>query len=185
MRLVGKALTWYSTLLVLTMGWLFFQRRLQVSLFVRSDQPAFLIDLGIGTGFAITLIFLSWFSSRHCRWAQLLETEFRKILTPLSAGPIILLGVSSGVVEETFFRGALQGTVGLFAASSLFGAAHLIPRRELLAWPLYATLIGFILGCLVEIRQTLFPAILAHTVSNIILIWMLNRETITRDTSVS
>ncbi len=176
MKLLFKALRWYSVLTLVSLVWLYFQKRLHWSLFVRLDPVPFWTDLGIGAGLGLMLILLSGFASRHFRWAQMLEAEFQGILTPLSPVPIILLGMSSGAAEEIFFRGALQGSAGLVASSILFGLAHLIPRRDLYPWALYALLVGFIFGCLVEIRHTLLPSILAHTLSNIVLIAQLNRK---------
>jgi uncharacterized protein len=156
-------------------GWLFFQKQLHWSLFFGNSWKVIVLDLGIGTGLALSLVFFSIFANRNFSWARQLELEFQKVLAPLPFWKILLLGATSGFAEETFFRGSLQNATGFFFSSILFGVAHLIPKRELLPWSLYATLVGFIFACLVEIRHCLLPVILAHSIMNIILIWLLNR----------
>jgi len=176
MNIVTKALKWYSGLLAFSLIWLFFQKRLAWTLLGSSNPFTLGKDLVIGVALALGLVFFSLFASRHFLWAKLLEEEFLRILTPLSFRKIFFLGLSSGIAEELFFRGALLGGTGLYFSSFLFGLAHLIPRRELIPWAFYASLVGFIFGCVVEIRHTLLPVILAHSLMNILLIQLLNRR---------
>lgn len=143
---------------------------------MQNDRIEIMLDLCMGMGLALLLVLFSLFANRNFSWARQLDLEFQKVLTPLSIGKILLLGLTSGLAEETFFRGALQNSVGLILSSLLFGVAHLVPKRELLPWALYAVVVGFIFACLVEIRHCLLPVILAHTVMNIIMIGLLNRH---------
>jgi membrane protease YdiL (CAAX protease family) len=177
MDIVRKASQWYSGLMIVSIGWLYFQKQLRWSLFLQNDRIEILLDLCIGMGLALLLVLFSLFANHSFSWARQLELEFQKVLTPLPFPNILLLGLTSGVAEETFFRGSLQNSVGLILSSLLFGAAHLVPKRELLPWSLYAVLVGFIFACLVEIRHCLLPVILAHSVMNIIMIGLLNRRT--------
>jgi membrane protease YdiL (CAAX protease family) len=176
MDIIRKATQWYSGLMIVSVGWLYFQKQLRWSLFLQNDRTEFMIELCIGTALALLLILFSLYADRNFSWARQLKREFQKVLTPLSSGKILLLGLTSGLAEETFFRGALQNSMGLIVASLLFGAAHVIPKRELLPWALYALLVGFIFACLVEIRHCLLPVILAHSIMNIIMIALLNRQ---------
>ena len=73
-----------------------------------------------------------------------------------------LLALLSGVAEEAFFRGALQPQVGLLAASLLFGAAHFVPRRELLLWTVFSIAAGLLLGWLFDATGNLVAPIVAH-----------------------
>jgi membrane protease YdiL (CAAX protease family) len=176
MDIIRKATQWYLGLMIVSVGWLYFQKQLRWSLFLQNDRTEFMIDLGVGTALALLLVLFSLSADRNFSWARQLKREFQKVLTPLSSGKILLLGLTSGLAEETFFRGALQNSMGLIVASLLFGAAHVIPKRELLPWALYALLVGFIFACLVEIRHCLLPVILAHSIMNIIMIALLNRQ---------
>ena len=127
-------------------------------------------------GASAFLIALSLYCGRNFRWAQELEDEFCKVLVPLRLWEIVALGLLSGLAEETFFRGAVQPVFGLIPASLAFGLAHFIPRNPFWHWSLYAAFAGFFLGCLFELTHHLLPVIVAHSLTNFVLIVILNRR---------
>lgn len=85
-------------------------------------------------------------------------------LVPWIAGlPIavrILISVSAGVVEETFFRGFLQPRAGIALSSLFFVLAHLSYGQPLMLVGI--TLLSLIYAFLTRWRQTIWPAITAH-----------------------
>ena len=55
----------------------------------------------------------------------------------------------------------------------LFGLVHVLPRRSLWIYPLFATLAGLLFGLLREGTQSLWPCILAHVAVNVLnLAWI-------------
>jgi membrane protease YdiL (CAAX protease family) len=176
MRVLVPAARIYAVLLAIALLWMLVQKRLSWQLFLGSqvdDYPRLaLMTLG-ASGFLITL---SLYCSRNFQWAQQLEEQFCRVLVPLRLWEIAALGILSGVAEETFFRGAVQPVFGLIPASLAFGLAHFIPRHPFWHWSLYAAFAGFVLGCLVELTHHLLPAITAHSMTNFVLIVVLNRR---------
>jgi membrane protease YdiL (CAAX protease family) len=176
MRVLVPAARIYAVLLAIAFLWMLIQKRLSWQLFLGSqvdDYPRLaLMTLG-ASGFLITL---SLYCSRNFQWAQQLEEQFCRVLVPLRLWEIAALGILSGVAEETFFRGAVQPVFGLIPASLAFGLAHFIPRHPFWHWSLYAAFAGFVLGCLVELTHHLLPAITAHSMTNFVLILLLNRR---------
>jgi hypothetical protein len=111
-------------------------------------------------------VLLSRALARQTGWGARAARGLAALLGPLSTRQCWLLALASGVAEEAFFRGALQPRVGLAAASLLFGAAHLAPRRELLPWSLSALAAGFGLGLLFEATGNLVAPVVAHVLLN-------------------
>jgi membrane protease YdiL (CAAX protease family) len=78
-----------------------------------------------------------------------------------------MISLAAGLGEEALFRGVLQSvltqafspSVGLVAASLLFGFAHCVTR----AYVVFATLFGLYLGWLTIINDNLLAPIVAHT----------------------
>lgn len=73
---------------------------------------------------------------------------------------VIVIALSAGIGEELFFRGLLQGRIGIVPANILFGLVHLdygTPLQVIL--PL---LLGFIFSWLMIRTRSLYPAIAAH-----------------------
>jgi len=176
MKIISTACRVYSGLLLVALTWMYFQNELRWTLFIRLSQDRFLLDTLAGLAGAAFIVCLSIFANKNFRWAQLLEDEFGKVLVPLQTWEIALIALLSGSVEETLFRGAIQPVLGLIPASLLFGMAHFVPRKAFLPWSVYAVFAGFLLGSLVELTGNLFPAMLAHSVINFVLIVMLNRR---------
>lgn len=119
---------------------------------------------GIAVGLAATGL-----SEALTRWTTLgraLSDLLAESIGPLDRANAWLLAVASGLAEEMFFRGALQPKVGLLLASVLFGAAHFMPRRELVLWSLYAVGIGLGLGALYEWTGQLAAPVAAHVLVN-------------------
>lgn len=85
-------------------------------------------------------------------------------LIPFIAGlPIwvkILISLSAGVVEETFFRGFLQPRLGLLASTILFALAHFSYGQPFML--IGITVLSLIYGLMVKWRQNIWPAIAAH-----------------------
>ncbi len=72
----------------------------------------------------------------------------------------LLLSLSAGVVEETFFRGFLQPRVGIAASTILFVLAHASYEQPLML--VGVALLSLIYAFLVKWRQNIWPAIAAH-----------------------
>ncbi len=85
-------------------------------------------------------------------------------MVPFIAGlPIlvrVLISVSAGVVEETFFRGFLQPRVGIVLSTAFFALAHLSYGQPFML--IGITLLSLIYALLVKWRQNVWPAIAAH-----------------------
>ena len=86
MKVLVHALRFYSVLMSLALGWIYFQHRLRWDLFFRADPKKFGMDLSVGLVAASSIIGLSLFASKNFLWAQLLGDEFAKIVVPLHTG---------------------------------------------------------------------------------------------------
>lgn len=81
---------------------------------------------------------------------------------------IVLLALASGIGEEMLFRGWLQTETNLAVASVVFGGCH-VWGRDGLAYGLYATAMGFVLGGLfMYTDEVLWTPMVAHAVNNLI-----------------
>lgn len=81
-------------------------------------------------------------------------------IAALPVGVRLLISLSAGVVEETFFRGFLQPRIGIFLSSLLFVFAHFSYGQPFMLVGI-ATL-SLIYAFLVRWRQNIWPAIAAH-----------------------
>lgn len=70
------------------------------------------------------------------------------------------LALSAGVVEELFFRGLLQPRMGIAVSTLLFAVAHLAYGQPFLV--LGVTVLSLLYGLLVQWRQSIWAAIVAH-----------------------
>ncbi len=83
--------------------------------------------------------------------------------------PIVVrfaLSLSAGVVEELFFRGFLQPRVGIGLSSAAFVLAHASYGQPLMLVGL--TLLSVIFALLVKWRQSIWAAIAAHAVFDVV-----------------
>jgi membrane protease YdiL (CAAX protease family) len=98
--------------------------------------------------------------------ADRLAEHLARSLGPIGLGDAWLLALASGLAEEMFFRGAMQAELGIVMASLAFGAAHFLPRRDLVLWSVYAVAMGAGLGALYDWTGQLVAPIAAHVLVN-------------------
>ena len=133
-------------------------------------------DLAAGLSAAALVIVLSRELTHRTSSGQLLAETLGRLIGSLTLRECVLLALASGIGEEAFFRGALQPRVGLTAASLLFGAAHFVPRRGLVAWSVFSVAAGFLLGGLFAWTGNLVAPITAHVVINTVNLRLLTLE---------
>jgi membrane protease YdiL (CAAX protease family) len=81
-------------------------------------------------------------------------------LAALPAGLRLMISLSAGVVEETFFRGFLQPRIGIALSTLLFVCAHFSYGQPLMLVGIGT--LSLIYAFLVRWRQNIWPAIAAH-----------------------
>ena len=64
--------------------------------------------------------------------------HFARILGPLTWREALLLAAFSSIGEELLFRGALWPHLDLIGTSFLFALVHILPKRALWGYPLFA-----------------------------------------------
>jgi membrane protease YdiL (CAAX protease family) len=103
---------------------------------------------------------------------------YHDVLVPLfsrfDAPSIVLIGIMAGIGEEWLFRGVLLPAVGWVLSSVAFGVAH-VGGRSMIAFGVWATGMGFLLGGLALLTGGLTAPIVAHGVYDILALAYLRR----------
>lgn len=103
---------------------------------------------------------------------------YHEVLVPLfsrfDTPSILLIGVMAGVGEEWLFRGVLLPTIGWVVSSIVFGVAH-IGSRSMIAFGVWASGMGFVLGGLALLTGGLTAPVVAHGVYDMLALAYLRR----------
>lgn len=86
------------------------------------------------------------------------------------------LALLSGFAEELFFRGAVQGSLGLWAGTAIFALVHTGPHRSFRLWTAFAAAAGLLFGVLFAWRGSLLAPIAAHVAVNAVNLRELSRR---------
>ncbi len=119
---------------------------------------------------------VSQIALKYSRAVQRSARDIRLWLVDCGKKEILLLALASGLAEEIFFRGWLMNEIGLFYSSIIFGLVHLPPNRNWLLWPIFALIMGLLLGALCLWTQTIYYAMAAHAAVNYINICGMRRH---------
>jgi membrane protease YdiL (CAAX protease family) len=90
------------------------------------------------------------------------ERHIAGLLGDVAGDEIFALAVISGIAEEIFFRGAVQGSWGWLVATALFALLHTGPSRAFRLWTLFALVAGVLFAVLTLATGNLLAAIVAH-----------------------
>jgi hypothetical protein len=146
---------------------------IDLSLFL--DPASWPIDLGLGVAAAAALALLWELAYRVTPAARRLSLELASTIGPIPVREALALAALSGIGEELFFRGALQGSIGLWWATLIFALLHSGPGRAFRVWTVLAAGAGLALGALVLWRGDLLAAIVAHAAFNAVGLVRLSR----------
>ncbi|HEX6203270.1 MAG TPA: CPBP family intramembrane glutamic endopeptidase [Thermoanaerobaculia bacterium] len=137
---------------------------IRLALFV--DPGGWWLDLGLGVGAAAVLLGAWWLLARRLAAGRELERRIGELLGPLATDEAIALAFLSGVAEELFFRGAVQGSWGWAWATVLFAVLHTGPGLSFRLWTAFAVVAGGLFGGLMLWRGNLLAPVVAHFLVN-------------------
>jgi len=135
-----------------------------LALFV--DPAGWWLDLGLGIAAGGTLLAVWNLGVRRLAAARALEERLGAVIGALSGEEAVALALLSGVAEELFFRGAVQGSWGWLWATLLFALLHSGPGREFRLWTAFAAIAGGLFGGLMAWRGNLLAPMVAHVLVN-------------------
>lgn len=129
-------------------------------------------ELGLTFGISFVAVFFLYMCQRYMEIQFASYKKFKRSLAAIFSGVNLFgaawLALLSSVAEELLFRGALQPFLGIWFTSILFGFLHLDSEGNVCVWTLWAVLAGVILGAVVNVTGSLWPAIAIHFVVNFI-----------------
>jgi len=166
--LVAAALVWFAT------GFAGSRERLAAQVGLTPRRPLYEIGFGLlfGVGaWAVVLAgaYLVALALAALGGENLVPQKPPEAVVWLASRSVLLraaLAVSAGTIEELFFRGLLQPRVGLLLSTALFASAHLSYGQPFLL--VGVTLLSLLYGLLVKWRQSLWAAMAAHTLFDLV-----------------
>ena len=130
------------------------------------DKGRIAADLALGVG-AAALLSGGWHGLRRFSSSMReLERVMRRWFGGVDSSEIFVLALISGFAEELFFRGALQSSLGWVWATLIFTLLHSGPGRVFRIWTVFALVAGLLFAALVEYRENLLAATVAHVLVN-------------------
>jgi membrane protease YdiL (CAAX protease family) len=163
--IVRSSLIGYGILFAMSLVLACWQGRL-VSMFTLPVWPRTATNVLIGVLIAVAVLSGARAMRGTFQWAKRLEEEFRFLLAPLDLRGILVLAVSSGIAEETFFRAIMQPVLGLWITSLVFGLLHYPVNRRLIPWTISAIALGFVFGLVYQATGSLLAVALGHGLIN-------------------
>lgn len=142
-------------------------------------EPPRLAGILAGIGIGAAIVGITRIGYRTWPAIEDAAREMAMLLGPLSRRDAIALALLSGFAEELLFRGALWSHFTespLLGTSLLFGLVHVLPRRALWGYPLFALGAGFLLGLLREGSGSVVPPMIGHMVINGLNLWFLSSK---------
>lgn len=147
---------------VVWVGWR--EEVIPLSLFF--DPGGWWLDLALGVAAGLALLAAWNLGVRRLVGARQLEDRLGELLSGLTADEAVALALLSGIAEELFFRGAVQGSWGWVWATLLFGLLHSGPGRMFGLWTVFALVAGGLFGGLMVWRGNLLAPVVAHVLVN-------------------
>lgn len=174
-RLYAVAWAFYLVLALAGVVWIGWRGDLGPALFLATGT--WLRDLAWGVAAAAALVGLWALARRTLAAARRIERHIAGLLGDVTGEEAFALAVISGIAEEIFFRGAVQGSWGWPAATVLFAVLHTGPGRTFRLWTLFALVAGLAFAFLVEATGNLLAAIVAHAgVNGVNLLYLAKRR---------
>jgi membrane protease YdiL (CAAX protease family) len=162
---VRVAATFYGIVALFAFGFALFSSQAKVLL---GEKPPEATHLLAGLGIGLALVGLSRLGTRVWPPVDRAARALGRLLGPVTWGDAILLALVSGVAEELLFRGALWPPLGLVGTTCLFALVHVIPRKDLWGYPLFAGACGLLFGLLRDGTDSVVPPMIAHVLVNAI-----------------
>ena len=169
-ELVAAALMVYGALTAITLG----------VAFVREKNPLATtawLPISTAAGHALSVVLgLALFAAtaastrafvKRWEWARALHADLRPVVSNTGDGTLVVLGLTSAVAEELFFRGLLTTAIGVVLSSLAFGVLHQLRGRARFVWAAWATVMGFLFAGIFVATGSLAGAILAHALINV------------------
>ena len=141
-------------------------RRGVIPLSLFFDPHAWWLDLLLGAGAAVLLLGVWIGAERAFPLARELNSQLITALGPLQPAEVLGLALLSGIAEELFFRGAVQGSVGWLPATLAFAVLHSGPGKAFRLWTLFAAIAGLVFAGLMVWRGNLLAPIWGHFLVN-------------------
>jgi membrane protease YdiL (CAAX protease family) len=175
-RLVRLSIVFYGALFAVAWAWRSGVRDASLWLATPDATTHWLRDAALGAAAAAAVIVLSRVLTERTRIGRALARALGRVIGRLERRHCLVLAAASGIGEEALFRGAIQPELGLLATSAVFALAHLVPRRELIAWTAFSLAAGLLLGALYDATGNLLAPIVAHFGINAVNLERLSRE---------
>jgi membrane protease YdiL (CAAX protease family) len=145
------------------------------TLFGSQSPPtsSLLVAVVVGLG----IVGLCHLGLRLFGWVRRAGDALAGLLGPIGYGQAVALALASGFAEELLFRGALWPHLHLLGTTFLFAIVHVLPRKALLGYPLFALAVGLLLGFLRDGSESVVPPMICHAIVNALnLPWLEKRR---------
>lgn len=106
---------------------------------------------------------------------SIVEEFLLPLFKGLSGREIAMIAILPGIGEEALFRGAIQPSLGLLAASLIFGLLHSGLSRRLLPYGIWTVVVGALLGSVYVATGNIWGSIVAHALINASGGWWMRR----------
>lgn len=170
------ALAFYSFFLFVAIGWIYFREGKLFPTKYLSGNTTWTIQVLWGVSFGLASIALSLWGHFAFECVRQGERDIKRLLGKLSLPQIFFLALCSGIIEEIFFRAAMQPTVGIWITSIIFGAMHCPFSKNLFFYPYVTAIIGLGLGWMFSASgEGLCAPVIAHVSINLVGLYRIDR----------
>jgi membrane protease YdiL (CAAX protease family) len=162
-RFVRMALGFYGIVFLFAFGYALFSGTI-ATLFGEQYPSGGSVLFGIFVGLGI--VGVCQMGLRTLPWIRRSADTITELVGPITYPGVVAVALASGIAEELLFRGALWIHLDFMGTSFLFAIVHVVPRRSMIGYPVFAFGAGLLLGLLRHASGNAIPSMFAHVIVN-------------------